>query len=111
MPIPCSAVNVPLNLMVRSMKSWAIFLDRLPFLLIPAVDDQDRMEIAVADMAEDGDGEVVFVADLLELTDRFGNLGDGDPKVLHKGDQLCSPPDLGKGRDEALAACPHLQAF
>ena len=83
--------------------------DRLPLLLVPAVDDQDRMEVAVSDVAEDGDGKVVLVADLLKLPDRLGDLGDGNPEVLHKGNQLCPRLDLRKGGHQPLAARPHLQ--
>ena len=69
------------------------------------------MKVSIADVTEDGNGEIVLITELLELTDRLGNLRHGNTKVLDQGDQLRSSSDFRKGGDKALAACPHLQPF
>ena len=83
----------------------------LPFFLISAIEDQNGMKISIADVTEDGNGEIVLIANLLKLTNRFWDLGHGNPKVLDQRDQLRSPSDFRKGGNEALAARPHLQTF
>src|SRR5512137_1620823 len=75
----------------------------LPFLLVSAIEDQNGMEVSIADMTEDRNGEVVLITKLLKFPNGFRNLRHRDTKIFDQGDQLRSPSYFRKGGDEALA--------
>ena len=109
-PIPCSAVTVPPRAIAARYRASRRPAELRLAVGIVALEDEVRVEVAVADVAERRDPEAVLAADPLDLGQQLRHPAAGHADILHPGDAealhrvegepagLAEPVGLGRAR-------------
>ena len=100
--MPCSPVRVPPSATAAPSSSPAAFASALHHRAIAAVAEQRRVQVAVADVAVDDDGDVVGSADLVQPGDHLRDAAARHGDVF--AELVARQP--GDGRADAASRLP-----